>query len=360
MKFSTFDEVSAELSAARFKALEKCVETANEQMCELFVVAGDLFDRQNVSGADIARTASILSGFEGSALLVLPGNHDFYTGTDGRPWGDFKRAMETTPVSLVLLSDARAYDLSHFDLQVRVLPAPCTAKHSDTHTLWWLEDGNPAPAAGKTPLVLGIAHGSVEGRSFDREGCYYPMTHEQLERAGVDVWIIGHSHGAYPAEDATHPRLFIPGTPEPDGFDCGHSGGAWVIECSGDRVEVFKRVETGTFSYFEKEVEIHEAVDLEATIPPLNPDRSLVSLTLKGALAASELKKTAEILNALRDRCFYLRANLENLEHVVSVKTVDEEYTSGSFAHRLLSALIESNDLEAAQLAYRLLQETET
>ena len=47
MKFSTFDDAGAELAAARFRALERCIETANREACQIFIVAGDLFDRQN-------------------------------------------------------------------------------------------------------------------------------------------------------------------------------------------------------------------------------------------------------------------------------------------------------------------------
>ncbi len=358
MKFSTFEEVSVQLSEARFAALDRCVQTANERMCELFVVAGDLFDRVTVSGSDITKAASILSGFEGAALLILPGNHDFYTGADSKPWSEFKGAMEATSVPLVLLSANRPYDLAHFDLPVTVLPAPCTAKHAKMDNIWWTRSEVEQPVAGEDRLVLGIAHGSVEGQSFDKEGRYYPMTVSQLQQGSVDLWIIGHTHRPFPEQGVENPPFFIPGTPEPDGFDCNHTGGAWIIDCSERRVESFSRVETGTYSFIEEEVTIDEVSVIESAVSVPEPDRLLVSFTLKGALTHTEYEKLPAVLGTLRERFFYLRASLSNLERVVSSETVDAEFTPGSFAHNLLSSLIDRDDVEAAQLAYRLLRET--
>ena len=73
------------LAEARFLAMERCVEAANELMCEIFVIAGDLLDRQNVSSADIRKAADMLSTFTGDVILLLPGNHDFFAGADSRP-----------------------------------------------------------------------------------------------------------------------------------------------------------------------------------------------------------------------------------------------------------------------------------
>ena len=45
MKFAGYPGVQERLVQARFDALKRCVDIANEKACELFVVGGDLFDR---------------------------------------------------------------------------------------------------------------------------------------------------------------------------------------------------------------------------------------------------------------------------------------------------------------------------
>jgi DNA repair protein SbcD/Mre11 len=354
MKFSTYDEVGPDLSVARYTALEKCVEAANDEKCEIFVIAGDLFDRQNVSGSDIGKAADLLSRFAGSALLILPGNHDFYTGVDGGPWGAFVENIRSESVPAVLLFENHRYDLDHFDLPVSVFPGPCTAKHSHTDSISWIPTDEQG-SEGKR-LRLGIAHGSVEGLSPDPDGEYFPMTRKQLDEAPTDLWIIGHTHKSFPDEGRVQPKLFIPGTPEPDGFDCQHPGGAWILECSESGLESYKRIETGSYRFYDKSVVIEEASALSGSISPDDPGASLVSLNIKGTLDRHEYEKLPGVLEELRHRFFYFSAKLDGLEQIVSTQTVDEEFTRGSFPNRLVSAFIEDEDREAAQIAYRLLK----
>ena len=64
---------------ARFDALKRCVDIANEEACDLFVVGGDLFGRAPVAKRDIQRAAGILAEFQGRLVAILPGNHDYIT-----------------------------------------------------------------------------------------------------------------------------------------------------------------------------------------------------------------------------------------------------------------------------------------
>ena len=64
------------LVEARFDALKRCVDIANEKEYDLFVVGGDLFDRVSVAERDIQRAASILTEFQGRVVAALPSNHD--------------------------------------------------------------------------------------------------------------------------------------------------------------------------------------------------------------------------------------------------------------------------------------------
>jgi len=75
------DPLRRQLVEARFEVTERIVNKANEEKCDLLVIAGDLFDRANVKKVDIERTAKILKSFTGKCVAVLPGNHDFYDGT---------------------------------------------------------------------------------------------------------------------------------------------------------------------------------------------------------------------------------------------------------------------------------------
>jgi DNA repair exonuclease SbcCD nuclease subunit len=66
MKFANYpDNIRQSLVEACFKTLEGLVEKANSEKCDLFVVAGDLFDRISVAKGDIARASQTLGEFQG-------------------------------------------------------------------------------------------------------------------------------------------------------------------------------------------------------------------------------------------------------------------------------------------------------
>ena len=51
---------------------------ANEENCNLFVVAGDLFTHiKGIRKKTIVQTAEYLRSFRENVFLVLPGNHDY-------------------------------------------------------------------------------------------------------------------------------------------------------------------------------------------------------------------------------------------------------------------------------------------
>ena len=56
MKFANYpDHIRESLVEARFKTLENLIEKANSEKCDMFIVAGDLFDRISVAKGDITR-----------------------------------------------------------------------------------------------------------------------------------------------------------------------------------------------------------------------------------------------------------------------------------------------------------------
>ncbi len=61
------------------------------------------------------------------------------------------------------------------------------------------------------------------------------MTKAELHQAGLDIWLMGHTHIQYPEKPDTRDKVFYPATPEPDGFDCSHEGKALILELDEDK-----------------------------------------------------------------------------------------------------------------------------
>lgn len=348
-------ELRDRLVKARFETLVSLVETASAAGSDLFVIAGDLFHDQIVARRDIRAAAEALGRFKGRAVLVLPGNHDFLQEGESPLWDRF---LETAGDKVLLLSEPRPYPLADYELPVIIYPGPCTAKHSTANAIGWIESGSRDP----DNWHIGVAHGSLEGVSPDFQGDYYPMTREELRRAGLDLWLMGHTHIRVPDVDqGRETRILFSATPEPDGFDCRHPGHAWLIELNDDRTLSYQSIVAGRHRFSVQEVQLSSEGDLEslrAQFRQLSPERDLVKLALKGRLPGELFDQQGSLLEELKHTVLHLEPDFTELFRRITSEDVDREFTKGSFPHRLLTRLVQAGgDPRALQLAYDLIQE---
>jgi len=113
------------LVEARMKTLATMVEMATERQCDLFVVAGDLFDTTGVPKKLVRDAAEVLRRFEGT-VVVLPGNHDYVKANDDTIWPAFEEQLGE---GNILLQGEEPCDLRP-NLNCVLFPGVCKAKHS--------------------------------------------------------------------------------------------------------------------------------------------------------------------------------------------------------------------------------------
>ena len=363
LKFGNYpDDLRERLREARIEVLIRMVAMANAESCDLFVVAGDLFDNRRVTKTEVKKAAEAISAFDGVAV-VLPGNHDFYEGEDDEFWKGFANALGDNHL---LLRESETYDLGDFELDgVMLYPGVCGSKHSSDHAVGWVKAEIEAHDGDQ--LRIGIAHGSLEGISPDFEDRYFPMQRRELLDAGVDLWLLGHTHIRVPdCESGSDEELFYPSVPEPDGFRCDHSGFAWILEAEPGGELTYRSVDTGRFRFRHSEVAINSIQDVEAMMDSwlgeFDSDRDLVKVRLRGCLEAEALEALETVLKKLPGHVLNLRdLDRSDLLKAIQQEDIDREFTEHSFPHRLLSALVEDeSDRLALQLARELIEEVQS
>jgi len=359
MRFASGDytpQLQEGLSKARFETLDTLIKVANKQQSDLLIIAGDLFHSPRVSRGDILRAATRLKDFEGRLILILPGNHDYIQKSDDPIWPNF---VNNVSQNTILLTDPKPYDLRSHGLDLTVYPAPCMSRHSKTNVVGWVPESIKDK---QTTLSVGIAHGSVEGLSPDFNQDYYPMSKTELQAAGVDLWLMGHTHIRYPdEEEGTQAHIFFPSTPEPDGFDCRHPGYVWFIEITENKSIHYYSIQTGSYQFFDLERQIKNEGDIEkikTEFRGMNAEKHLVKLKLKGRIHNELYDEQESLLGELEKLVLYLASDTSELFRQITPKDIDQEFTSGSFPHRLLTALATKNsDPLLLQTAYDLIQE---
>jgi len=352
MKFPQFSEVRSLLKMARFDTLDKMVRLANEHACDLFVIAGDLFDRLSIPREVITRTANILRGFKGRLVAVLPGNHDFVSFGQSELWRSFQ---QFTSKNILVLDRQQVYDLRSYGLNAALYPAPCYAKHSPFSSIQWIRDLDKGPV----PLYhIGIAHGSLKGFSPDTdERCYLMQEHELLQ-CSLDLWLLGHTHIQYPRPgESSSGKVFYPGIPEPRGFECTQEGRAWIIQID-DMKEIHENsVAPGRYRFMRAAVDAGSgglAAIKSCYSSPLFK-HTLLQLKLMGKISPGEFSLLAPVREEIRKSLFYLQWDHNELDIELTLDEINREYTEGSFPHRILTALASGREHRALRLAFELM-----
>jgi DNA repair exonuclease SbcCD nuclease subunit len=356
LKFAGYPKIQSELSEARFTTLKKMVDLANKEKCDIFVVAGDLFDHLRVAERDIVRAAQTLNQFQGKLVAVLPGNHDFIAQGGARLWPVFQ---DHKGDRVLLLGEKKVYQLKHYDLDASIYAGPCDAKHSENNSIGWIRKEQKDETV---QYHIGVAHGSLEGVSPDFDQRFYPMRMDELLKSGLDIWLLGHTDRLqYPQKPGSMDRIFYPGTPEPNSFTCEHPGMAWVLTIDDEKKIIPMSLVMGTHRFVHDSYSISESGDLNRLLKKYSDDlarKTLLKLKLSGRLPRSHYQELIEFKRELERNVLYLELDDEEVREEITLDAINSEFTDGSFPHRLLTTLAgKVEDQEALQIAYELIQE---
>lgn len=355
-KFDKYS-IKSRLVESRFSCLENMIETAEKEHCEFFVITGDLFDNTYaIAKKDIKRVVDILAGFNQN-VLVLPGNHDFYSGNE-QLWKEFMNVADAHS-NIILLDEYHPYEFDSSDGPVVFYPAHCDSKHSDTNRLAWMKE-EKIDGIGK--YNIGLAHGALEGLAIDTEGVYFPMSRTELHSIPVDLWLLGHAHVTEPTipigEEVSGYTIFNAGTHEQLDLHNNTEGNAFVITLqSNDGIKkvLAKRVVTGKIRYFDENLNFNATDNrlLEQTIENLvkdYPSSSIVRLTISGSIDATEYREREAIYDAQLSRFLDYKINDNDLSEKITQDKIESEFSEIGFAAKFLEELLD--DPVELQMAY--------
>ena len=360
MKFKDYGSNTASaLFRARLEVIDSLIEKANKNQCNILAITGDLFDRVSVKKSLVRQAITRLSSFNGEVVLILPGNHD-YINESSNLWSSVRDEL---PEEFLILDKEEPVYLQELGLnRVVVYPAPCPERTNSDNQLSWIKE--KSDLIDRDMINLGLAHGSLEGEAPEGDNYYHMKKDELNGLGGIDVWLLGHIHQPYPQkEETTASRIFMPGTPEPDGMNCRHSGSAWLIEIEKDKSVYARALKTGEFKFREESRKINSEAELESLLEEYKDNQhTLLRLKLEGTLPEEVYRTYIEgaenqIYETLKSHVFYLE--LENeLRPQISKELIEREFKKNSIPYLLLERLENEDDL-TLQLAYDLIREVQ-
>ncbi len=286
-RFRQFGATAGALRAARLQALQRSLELARDRQVDAFLIAGDLFEDNQVGDSLVSETLDLFRKFPTVPVYILPGNHDPISGPEA-VWN--RKVFLTPPPNVHVFREPGVVDLG----RAALLASPLAQKLSTTDPSARLVELAAGVSADK--IKIGITHGAlaIEGKHEPND---FPIALNAASRAGLDYLAIGHWHNWLADTDGG--RIVMPGTPEPDRFSNDRSGHVAYVEIDGPgqlpRVEPV-RVGTLTWRTLGLDFLSYEAsrASLDQALADLRPhaDKTVLRITLTGSVSPHTLAET--------------------------------------------------------------------
>lgn len=302
-RFGSFPgDKPAVLRDQRLQAVDRLASAAIAGGCSAVLVAGDVFDAETIPEAQSEHLIARLRAYPALAWHLLPGNHD--PARAGGVWGAV--VAGGLPANVCIHLEARAAEIAP---GVVLLPAPLTAKHTESDPTAWMDRAPSAAGA----LRIGLAHGSVQGFGSAGEA-NVPIDPARAKSAGLAYLALGDWHGTTRISE----RAWYSGTPEPDGFRDNDPGNALIVRIDGAGAPKVERVPTAHFTWLQRAQSLNgldSLEPLEAEVARLGSAaaRCLLALELAGTVPLTVLARIEERLGKLAPQLFHLAPDMRGV-----------------------------------------------
>lgn len=276
----------------RIDAVRAMGEIVRSESVEFVVVAGDVFDSNDVDRATVVRRSLDAFADLQVPVYLLPGNHD-HLGLRS-VWNSIQASA---PSNITVLTDATP----HLAVAgVEIVGAPWTSKRplrdplSVTYEL-------AAPPEGVRRIVVG--HGMVDEifpvDRIDQRMIRLAGIEEALAEGRFHYVALGDRHSL--TDVGTTGRVFYPGAPEPTSWDETDPGQVLIVDL--DHAVTVRPVRVGRWNFDTLEVALDAATDIDALelrlAESLRKECRAVRIVARGSLTVSERARLNEVISEL-------------------------------------------------------------
>lgn len=332
--------VAALYRQARLDALNNIIRIAETENCNYIVIAGDFFDSHNPPASLINTVCEMLNQCP-CPVLILPGNHDYCQDEDTL-WAKVKATVDDTKIKV--LDQCKAYDMG----DTVFYACPCNDRYSDNNQLAWLKVNRNRDSQ---KFNVGIAHGAIEGLSYDSAGKYYFMEMLELEGLGMDFWLVGHTHIPFPSgEIIKGQHIFNAGTHQQTDIVDNSEGSVFVIDITDDKAVTARKIHTGTISFVRKELNLAHGKSLQESLMGIvnsldDPKHTTLRLTISGIAPAEEYATRENIYNNINKELLFFDPIDFDLQPEITADMIDMETIADTPENALLKGYLDSPEL---------------
>lgn len=319
-ELSSLSSLASERRAEILHTLGTIRDICIERGVELLLIAGDLFDSNDVSADTLKNVKAYFESMPDTFVAITPGNHDYLSADSpyNTKWSKNVHIFKT----------AETIEING----IHIHSVPFVSAYSDSFSLPKAEDG--------TNILL--MHADLSG------GPYNPVTAPIIAKTGMDYVALGHVHKATDILYADTVAYAYCGCPEPLGFDELGPKGVYIGAVSKNRAELeFLPISKRTYETVSLDVssanDSNEIITL-AKDALTGHENNLIKLLLMGEC---DFTPDTDFINEglehsvyyikTRD-CTYVRENLDLIKN--------EQTLKGIFVNKMLSRIEQCVDAE--------------
>jgi len=285
-------DAQARFGEARLGAVRTIARLVPELAAEFVVVAGDVFESNQVDRRTVWRACDALAEVP-VPVFLLPGNHDPLRA--GSVW-DSIAFRQRVPEHVIVLRDATPVEVRP---GVEVVGAPWRAKRHLTDLAADAVEGL-VPAAGVTRVL--VAHGAMDDRHADRGSdpsrIGVARLDAALEDGRIHVACLGDRHSVTAV--GTSGRAWYAGAPEPTDVVEERPGHVLLHEVAADGSHAVTERPVATWRFHQLAVDLLGDEDVDALVESLDriadKDRAVVVLRWSGSVSVRGRARIDQLL----------------------------------------------------------------
>ncbi len=354
-------EASARFSQDRIDAIRTLGRLAGEHEARFIVVAGDVFESNQLSRETLVRTLDALASLT-VPVFLLPGNHDPLDGASIFSTKEFTAA----PPHIVVIRDRKPIPVPGFD-GVEVVGAPWPTKHPNTDLCAELAAGlDPAPAG---IVRIAVCHGQTDNLSPDpsQPAIIDLARAEQAVREGrIHYLALGDRHSVTAVGETG--RIRYSGAPVATDFVEEEPNRALLVDVDAERCEVTP-LDVGDWHFVTRQFTVDEAADVERFRDWLDglpaKQRTAVKVGFTGSVNLATAAALDEAMESRRELFASLRRRERTTDLAIVPDELDEDsvslagYAKATWEELLTQARAgDQASQDALRLLYRLSRAT--
>lgn len=334
------------------RTFETIISLCKDEKPAILLIAGDFFDRINVSANIFSTVISLISQLPDTVVAIAPGNHDPFSA-------DSVYNIREWPENVIIFRDKLSSVILE-DIGVRLWGCGFTSYYADE--LWQTESSENIES-GDGYIEICVMHGDLAPQVSSSP--YNLIPQEILKDFGFDYVALGHVHKRTPVMKAGRTFYSYSGCPYARGFDEPGDLGVYIGDVGKSSCEL-RFVKTNNRRYITEEIVIDSfgsnllvsdrIIDLIRDKYPSSYAVDRFKIIVKGELPDGNMPDPFSVTDHLSKVLSDPRVEVKTIVRPDYEKLAGEGSLKGLFLGKMKARVESAGSEEERELALRALE----